>query len=159
SASAKASSRMDFPAPVSPVRAASPEEKSMSSLSIRTISRTDRRTSMKHRRSLRHDGYELLEAFHCLAQPRALVFARLEAVGLQQIIGVLVPGTVREVVPEHGRRRLGLAGDAEGEIGLRQPLQGFLDLPRRLVMGDDRAETVDSGGILTLVQIIAADEH
>ena len=47
SASDKASSRMDLPAPVSPVRTERPAEKSMSSRSIRTISRIDRRDSIQ----------------------------------------------------------------------------------------------------------------
>jgi hypothetical protein len=46
SASAKASSRMDLPAPVSPVSTARPTENSISSRSIRTMSRIDRRASM-----------------------------------------------------------------------------------------------------------------
>ena len=46
SASERASSRMDFPAPVSPVRTERPGAKSMSSRSIRTISRIDRRASI-----------------------------------------------------------------------------------------------------------------
>src|SRR5207248_5107991 len=47
SASAKASSRMDLPAPVSPVSTARPRENSISSRSIRTMSRIDRRASMR----------------------------------------------------------------------------------------------------------------
>ena len=46
SASAKASSRIDLPAPVSPVSTARPSAKSMSSRSIRTMSRIESRVSM-----------------------------------------------------------------------------------------------------------------
>src|SRR5580704_1852851 len=45
-ASAKASSNIDLPAPVSPVSTARPRENSMSSRSIRTMSRIDKRASM-----------------------------------------------------------------------------------------------------------------
>ena len=48
SASDKASSRMDLPAPVSPVSTERPGEKSMSSRSIRTISRIDSLESIKY---------------------------------------------------------------------------------------------------------------
>src|SRR5215471_1338685 len=46
SASAKASSRMDLPAPVSPVSTDKPDAKSISSRSIRTMSRIESRASM-----------------------------------------------------------------------------------------------------------------
>jgi hypothetical protein len=46
SASAKASSRIDLPAPVSPVSTERPDTKSMSSRSIRTMSRIESRASM-----------------------------------------------------------------------------------------------------------------
>jgi hypothetical protein len=46
SASDSASSRIDLPAPVSPVSTDSPAEKSISSLSMRTMSRMDRWASM-----------------------------------------------------------------------------------------------------------------
>src|SRR6478672_875346 len=46
SASAKASSRMDLPAPVSPVSTDRPEAKSISSRSMRTMSRMESRASM-----------------------------------------------------------------------------------------------------------------
>src|SRR5690348_18200548 len=46
--SANASSRIDLPAPVSPVSTASPDVKSMSSRSIRTMSRIESRRSEEH---------------------------------------------------------------------------------------------------------------
>src|SRR5258706_15132815 len=39
-----------------------------------------------------------------LADPGALVFLRFQAARLHQPIGVLLPGAVREIVPEHGGR-------------------------------------------------------
>src|SRR6476620_5178735 len=153
SASANASSRMDFPAPVSPVSTARPRENSISSRSIRTMSRIDRRASMRSR---------FLPETHLLEGPGnigTLVLARLETTRLYKIIGVLVPAAVRKVVSKYGRRRLRLADDADRHIALGQSRQRFLDMPRGLVAGNDRLEAVDGGGVVALFHVIAADIH
>src|SRR4051812_8704279 len=137
SASAKASSRMDLPAPVSPVSTARPRENSISSRSIRTMSRIDRRASMRS---------QFLAETHLLEGPGnvgTLILARLETTRLYKIIGVLVPAAVRKIVPQHGSRRLRLADDADRQIGLGEPRQGLLDVPRGLVAGDHGLEPVD----------------
>src|SRR4029079_4951356 len=153
SASAKASSRMDLPAPVSPVSTARPRENSISSRSIRTMSRIDRRASMRSK---------FLAETHLLEGPGnigTLVLARLETTRLYKIIGVLVPAAVRKVVSKYGRRRLRLADDADRHIGLGQARQRFLDMPRGLVAGDDGLEAIDGGGVVALFHVIAADIH
>src|SRR6202040_291070 len=153
SASAKASSRMDLPAPVSPVSTARPRENSISSRSIRTMSRIDRRASMRD---------QFLTETHFLEGPGnigTLVLARLETAGLYKIIGVLVPAAVRKIVPEHGGCGLRLADDADRHIGLGQPGQRLLDMPRGLILGDHGLEAVDRGGVVALVHVIAADIH
>src|SRR5882757_9935274 len=153
SASAKASRRMDLPAPVSPVKTARPRENSMSSRSIRTMSRIERRASMKD---------QFLAETQFLEGPGnigTLVLARLETAGLYKIIGVLVPAAVGKIVPEHGGCGLRLADDADRHIGLGQPGQRFLDMPRGLVLGDHGLEAVDGGGVVALVHVIAADVH
>src|ERR1700704_5565223 len=144
---------MDLPAPVSPVSTARPRENSISSRSIRTMSRIDRRASMR--------GKFLAET-HFLEGPGnigALVFAGLDSTGLYQIIGVLVPLAVRKIVPEHGGGGLRLADDADRHIGLGQPGQRFLDVARGLILGDHGLEAVDGGGVVALVHVIAADIH
>src|ERR1700676_1924579 len=153
SASAKASSRMDLPAPVSPVSTARPRENSISSRSIRTMSRIDRRASMR--------GKSLAEP-HFLEGPGnigTLILARLETAGLYKIIGVLVPAAVRKIVAKHGSGGLRLADDADRHIGLGQPGQRFLDMARGLILGDHGLEPVDGGGVVALVHVIAADIH
>src|SRR4051794_35507990 len=98
---------MDLPAPVSPVSTARPRENSISSRSIRTMSRIDRRASMR--------GSFLAET-QFLESPGnigPLFLARLETAGPYKIVGVLVPAAVRKIVPQHGRRGLGLADDAD----------------------------------------------
>src|SRR3954451_21659111 len=153
SASAKASSRMDLPAPVSPVSTARPRENSISSRSIRTMSRIDRRASMRK---------QFLAETYLLEGPGnvgTLILARLETAGLYKIIGVLVPAALRKIVPKYGRRGLGLADDADRHIGLSEPGQRFLDMPRGLVAGDDGLEAVDGGGIVVLFEVVAADVH
>src|SRR6201994_583185 len=153
SASAKASSNMDLPAPVSPVSTARPRENSMSSRSIRTMSRIERRASMKER---------FLPEAYLLEGPRnvgPLILARLETAGLYKIIGVLVPAAVRKIVAKHRRGGLRLADDPDRHIGLGEPGQRFLDMPRGLVLGDHGLEAVDGGGVVALFHVIAADIH
>src|ERR1700745_2848146 len=121
---------MDLPAPVSPVSTARPRENSMSSRSIRTMSRIERRASMKE---------QFLPEAYLLEGPRnvaPLILARLETAGLYKIIGVLVPAAIRKIVAKHGRSGLRLADDPDRHIGLGQPRQRFLDMPRGLIAGD-----------------------
>src|SRR3954468_16658004 len=130
SASAKASSRMDLPAPVSPVKTARPRENSISSRSIRTMSRIDRRASMRTK---------FLAETHLLEGPGnvgTLILARLETTRLYKIIGVLVPAAVRKIVPKDGGGGLRLADDADRQIALGEPEQRLLDMAGGLVAGD-----------------------
>src|SRR6202047_3835846 len=153
SASANASRRMDLPAPVSPVSTASPRENSISSRSIRTMSRIERRASMRNKFLTET---QFLEG---LGNIGALVLARLETAGPYKIIGVLVPGTVGKIMPEHGGGGLCLADDADRHIGLGEPGQRFLDMPRGLVLGHHGLEAVDGRGVVALLHIITADIH
>src|SRR5947207_6258225 len=151
SASANASRRMDLPAPVSPVSTARPRENSISSRSIRTMSRIERRASMRD---------QFLAETQLLEGPGnigTLILARFETAGLYKIIGVLVPAAVRKVVTKHGGCGLRLTDDADRHIGLGQPRQCFLDMPRGLILGDDGLETVDGGGVVALFHVLAAD--
>src|SRR6266850_4755505 len=153
SASANASRRMDLPAPVSPVSTARPRENSISSRSIRTMSRIERRASMRD---------QFLAETQFLEGPGnigTLILARLETTGLYKIIGVLVPAAVRKVVSKHGGGGLRLADDTDRHIGLGQPRQRFLDMPRGLILRDHGLEAVDGGGVVALFHVIAADRH
>src|SRR5882724_10839663 len=153
SASAKASSRMDFPAPVSPVSTASPRENSISSRSIRTMSRIDRRASMRSK---------FLAETHFLKGPGnigTLILARLETAGLYKIIGGLVPAAVRKIVPKDGRGGLRLTDNADCHIALGEPRQRFLDMAGGLIAGDHGLEAVDRRGVVFLQQVVAADVH
>src|SRR6202453_1020733 len=135
SASAKASRSMDFPAPVSPVSTARPRENSISSRSIRTMSRIERRASMRD---------QFLAETYLLEGPGnvgTLVLARLETAGLYKIISVLVPAAVRKVVAKHGGGGLRLADDAYRHIGLGQPGERVLDMAGGLRAGDHGLET------------------
>src|SRR5689334_5005317 len=153
SASAKASSRIDLPAPVSPVSTASPRKNSISRRSIRTMSRIDRRASMEE---------EFLAETHFLegpADPGPPILARFETARFYNIVRVLIPLAVWKIVTKHGSRGLRLADDADGHIGFGQALQRFLDMARRLVASHHRLVTVDRGGVVALLHVIAADRH
>src|SRR3984893_6789100 len=153
SASANASRRMDLPAPVSPVSTASPRENSISSRSIRTMSRIERRASMEGKTLTET---QFLEGFGDVG---ARVLARLDSARLYKIIGVFVPGAIRKIVPEHGGGGLRLADDADRHIGLGEPGQRFLDMPRGLIARDHGLEPVDGGGVVALFPVVAGDVH
>src|SRR5712675_1326242 len=161
SASANASSRMDLPAPVSPVSTARPRENSISSRSIRTMSRIDRRASMRSKfLTATYIGQRTETQF--LEGPGNIgtfVLARLETARLYKIVGVLVPLAVRKIVPKHGRCRLRLADDADRHIALGESVQRFLDVAGGLIAGNHRLEAIDRRGEVALFQIIAADIH
>src|SRR6202140_5023028 len=153
SASAKASRRMDLPAPVSPVSTASPRENSISSRSIRTMSRIERRASMEGKTLTET---QFLEGFGDVG---ARVLARLDSARLYKIIGVFVPGAIRKIVPEHGGGGLRLADDADRHIGLGQPGQRFLDMAGGLILGHHGLEAVDRSGVVAFFHVITADIH
>src|SRR3954449_853448 len=152
---------MDLPAPVSPVSTARPRENSISSRSIRTMSRIDRRASMRSKfLAATHIGQRT--ETHLLEGPGnigPLVLARLETTRLYKIIGVLVPAAVRKIVPEHGSRGLRLADDADRHIGLGEAGERLLDVPCGLVSRDHGLEPVDRSGEVALFHIVAANVH
>src|ERR1700749_1246777 len=119
------SSRMDLPAPVSPVSTFSPGANSSAALSIRTMSRTVRAASI---------GDSLENLRESFADPGAFVFYRFHMVALQEIISVPVPLAARIVGAQNGGRRLGFVVDAERVIGLGQALQRLGDLRGALVL-------------------------
>src|SRR4029078_4647486 len=148
-----ASSKIDLPAPVSPVSAERPGPNSRSSLSIRTMSRIDSAASMA-------DGSgRLAVASPGLGDPRPLVLLRLCAVLLQKTVGVVVPFAVREVVAKHGGRSFGLVDDAQRHIGLGQTHQGFFHLLGGLVVAHHDAEAIDGGEIIVMPQVVTAHRH
>src|SRR3954447_11834215 len=128
---------MDLPAPVSPVSTARPRVNSISSRSIRTMSRIDRRASMRDRFLMVRFGPTLLpgaslsratggtlaesQLLERLGDVGALVLARLKAARFHKAVGVLVPFTVGKVVSEHGSGGLRLADDADRHIRFGQP--------------------------------------
>src|SRR4051812_40502037 len=144
---------MDLPAPVSPVSTARPRENSISSRSIRTMSRIERRASMENR---------FLAETHFLEGPGdvgTLVLARLETAGLYKIICVFVPAAVRKIVSKHRGGGLRLADDADRHISLGQPCQRFLDVAGGLILRDHGLEAVDGAGVIALFQVVTADFH
>src|SRR3954464_15992160 len=144
---------MDLPAPVSPVSTARPRENSISSRSIRTMSRIDRRASMPEK---------FLTETQLLEGPGnigTLILARLETAGLYKIIGVLVPAGVRKIVPEHGGGGLRLPDDADRQIAFGKPEQRLLDVASGLVARHHGLVAVDRGGEVALFHVVLADGH
>src|SRR5205085_6018042 len=137
---------MDLPAPVSPVSTARPRENSISSRSIRTMSRIDRRASMKH---------QFLAETQFLEGPGNVgtrILARLETAGLYKIIGVLVPAAVRKIVPKYGGSGLRLADDTDRHIALGETEQRLLDMAGGLVAGGHGLVGVGGGGGVATLQ-------
>src|SRR5579885_1158197 len=108
-ASPSASSKMDLPAPVSPVRTFRPGANSSAACSIRTMSR------MVSAASTGLDSSE--DAADSLTDPGALVFLRLQVAPLQNVIGVLVPARAGIIAPQHGGRGLGFPVQPQAVIG------------------------------------------
>src|SRR6188474_2337538 len=104
-------------------------------------------------------GERRLHSREGAADPGALVLGRLEAAGLHQPVGVLVPAAVREIVAEHSRGGLRLLRDAERHIGLSEPEQRFFHVARGLILRHDDLEPVDPAGELSLAKIIETDRH
>src|SRR5216683_1634976 len=94
-----------------------------------------------------------------LADPGALVLLRLAAARFQQAVGVLVPGAVGEIVPEHGGGGLRFLDDAERHVAFGEPRQRFLDVAGALVLRHDHLEAVDRADEVLLLHIVAPDVH
>src|SRR5665213_3043510 len=102
---------IDLPAPVSPVSAVSPGPKARSRLSMSTISRMARPISMVARMAENPPP------------SKAVGFdGRTQALGGQQPVGVAIPQVAGIVEAEHGAVLRRLGGEAQGQIGLHQPI-------------------------------------
>src|SRR5690349_13025182 len=75
--------------------------------------------------------------------PVAFIRLGLEAAALHQGVGVLVPGAVGEIVPEHGGSGLCFFHDAERHVALGEPQQRLFDMARGLILRDHYLEAVD----------------
>src|SRR5580704_17093029 len=104
------SSRMDLPAPVSPVRTLRPGANSSAACSIRTMSRTVSAASKAG-----PESKHLMESF---IYPRLLVSLGQEIAPFQDVIGILVPDGAGIIGAQHGGGGLRLAVQPEGIIGL-----------------------------------------
>src|ERR1041385_7347654 len=87
-AKANASSKIDLPAPVSPVSTEGRDKPGLGGVG----------------KSAASAGNRLLEVSERLADPGPPVLGRLAAAGLHQRISTLVPDAVGEIVTEHGGR-------------------------------------------------------
>src|SRR5580658_6786972 len=108
-ASPSESSRMDFPAPVSPVRTLRPGANSSAACSISTMSRTVRAASI-------YENPNLENPVESLADPGAFVFLGTKVAALQYVIGVRVPLAAGIIGAQHGGGGLGFAVQAERVI-------------------------------------------
>src|SRR5690606_25787621 len=139
----------------SPVRTESPAAKSISSRSIRTISRIDSLESIS-------DVPASSSARQRRAHPRQpgpLVLLRRKTPTLQQRIGILVPLAVGITVPEDGGGGLCFGRQAHRVIGFGEAGQRLLDMPGVRIVLDDVAEARDGGDIFAALEIVAADLH
>src|SRR5262245_43934359 len=145
----RASSRIDLPAPVSPVSTERPGSISRSRRSMRTTSRIDRVSSIAAGRP----------ASEHRAEPGAVLPHRLEVGVGQEVVAVLIPVAAGIVVAEHGGGVLRLVLDAERQVALGEPLQRLRHVGGGLVELDHAAEAVDGRQILLALEVEAADLH
>src|ERR1700693_119733 len=118
------------------------------------MSRIDRATSMSRRA-----GPALARFLDEGLAHRAAIVDGLSALLLEKGIGILVPATVGEIVPEQRRGGRRLPAQAHGKVRLDQALQRFLDMARVLILRRDRPEAVDRGNVFAPLEIVAADLH
>jgi hypothetical protein len=126
--------------------------KARSSRSIRTISRIESWISI----GLRNRAPEFLAGAE-IHEP--LIFTRLGAVALQELVGIRIPLAVRIVVAENGSSSLRLFDDAHRVIGFDQTRERFFDLVGAWILLDDDAEARDGGKVFLALHIVAADLH
>src|SRR5215210_3995428 len=99
------------------------------------------------------------DAPESVADPGVVVLPWLDAALGEERMSVPVPLAVRKIVPEHGRRSLRLADDAQRHVGLGEPLERLFHVARRLVLGNNLAEAVDGCRIIAALQIVSSDLH
>ena len=104
--SPSASNKIDFPAPVSPVRTLSPPDNSRSKCSMRTIFLTFSALSIA--RSVCPSPKP--------AQPRRFLPLRRKRILRQQSVTILVPRTAWIVISQYGRCHLRFISYTEGQI-------------------------------------------
>src|SRR5271154_6209057 len=85
-------------------------------------------------------------------KPRAAKIVGRESLALQEVVGVMVPVAVREIVPEHGGGSLCFLVDPEPKIGLDQAIKRFWRMARRLVILEHVAKAIDGGGVIAAVE-------
>src|SRR5215207_8032760 len=142
SASPNASSRIDLPAPVSPVSTPSPLSNSSSSCSTSTT----------------------LRIASCLstARPRASASALrsgLRRVPRNEFVRAVIPLAARVIPPKDGRRLLRFLRDAKREVALYQALQRLRRVVRRLILLDHLAEPQGCSEPLARPLIESTDLH
>src|SRR5579885_54338 len=142
----RASSRIDLPAPVSPVRTVSPGAKARSRRSMRTMSR------MASPNSIAQWSEEV-------GEPGAALLLRLQILGFQQIVAHLVPAAAGVVVAEHRGGGLRLVVHAQRQVAFGQPLEGLRHMAGGLVLLHHGPEAVDGGEILSAILVPAPDLH
>src|SRR5262249_13754014 len=127
SARPRASSRIDLPAPVSPVSTPSPESNSSSSFSTSTT------LWMASCLSISPAAQALLRPGRLLGMP--LLISEQQSQRLAVPIG---PGVIP---PQHGGGLVGFGRRAQREIGFDEPLERFRRMARRLILVHHFAET------------------
>ena len=156
------SSRIDLPAPVSPVSTVRPAPKQIQPLD-------------QHHIADRERGEHAAPAGHGAAQ-KSEPKVRLKKPGLrrpavpgspvafaarrhQWLVAVLVPFAARVVVAEHRGGLARLVGQAEHQVDLGQPVQRLGHVVGGLVVVHHALEPADRGGVQVLLLVEAADLH
>jgi hypothetical protein len=146
---------------VSPVSTQSPFSNERSSRAIRTTSRIDRAVSIaiSYQRSLVSVRYcpSLAGDVGCLRQ--VTFFGCQHILTVQKGPAVLVPFTVREIMPQDGSREARLFDNAKRHIGFGQTVQGLRHMGRGAPFLDNTAKSSDRGQMMFGAQVIATDVH
>ncbi len=93
--------------------------------------------------------------------PQPIISACLgfKAAPCQESVAILIPFCRTIVVPENGRRSLGLIGKAKRQVCLDKTVQSFRGMGCGLKVFHDDPETRNRGGVMLSAQIIPSDFH
>src|SRR5258707_11080198 len=130
----------------------------MPQASLRVLSNRPYRHARRERPHSRADS-PYSDLAKCPADPRAVVLLRLKTLAFHHLVGVFVPNTIGEIMPEHRGGGLGFRNDAERHVTLGKAHQRLLDMARGLVARHHHFEPVDGADKILLALVITADGH
>jgi hypothetical protein len=102
---------------------------------------------------------EFAHSFEEPSYPRDFILMRLEACGFQQLIGLGVPPTIRELAPQHRGHRQSLLNDAHCQVSFGEVSQRFLDVPACAMVDNHDLQAIEGASVVVPSEIPPGDKH